>query len=63
LSQGTGKKILEILKKYEKLVICCGLCWDEKQSFSIRKFGKVHFVSHNDVFPFVNYMKRQNFRN
>jgi type III pantothenate kinase len=56
LSQGTGKKILEILKKYQSESSCCGLGWDGgKNSLLVFENSvKVHFVSHNDLFPFVN---------
>ena len=51
------KNIQNILKKYEKVshLVVSSVSDVEKQSFStFEKLVKVHFVSHNDTFPFVN---------
>ena len=51
------KNIQNILKKYEKVshLVVSSVSDLEKQSFSaFENLVKVHFVSHNDAFPFVN---------
>jgi type III pantothenate kinase len=55
--KGLEKKILEILKKYQKVshLVVASVGMVEKQSFLVFENSvKVHFVSHNDPFPFVN---------
>ncbi len=54
------KNIQNILKKYEKVshFVVSSVSDVEKQSFSaFENLVKVHFVSHNDSFPFVNCYK------
>jgi type III pantothenate kinase len=51
------KNIQNILKKYQKLthLVVSSVSDLEKKTFLVfEKEIKVHFVSHNDVFPFVN---------
>lgn len=51
------KNIQNILKKYKKVshLVVSSVSDVEKQSFSaFENLVKVHFVSHNDSFPFVN---------
>ncbi|MBC7846671.1 MAG: type III pantothenate kinase [Flavobacterium sp.] len=51
------KNIQNIFKKYEKLthLVVSSVSDVEKQSFStFENHVKVHFVSHNDYFPFIN---------
>ncbi len=51
------KNIQNILKKYQKTtnLVVSSVSEVEKNSFSVfEKEINVHFVSHNDVFPFVN---------
>ena len=51
------KKIQNILKKYQKVshLVVSSVSDVEKQSFStFENLVNVHFVSHNDSFPFIN---------
>nr|WP_315251681.1 type III pantothenate kinase [uncultured Flavobacterium sp.] len=55
-----GKNIQNILKKYRKLthLVISSVSDVEKQSFAdFERLVNVHFVSHNDSFPFVNRYK------